>query len=104
MSNVDSQLKSLGDILKLNDYHGFKYYDCIALFDRAAYQFRFYGDHNNSSTTGKYFTLEVNYCTLVNMKIDEIYTYIENMIKNHPDIRKIVHHQEFYNKFDEILK
>lgn len=101
---IGNQLQTLGGILKQNDYHGFQYSDCTRMSDRDSYQFRFVGDVKNPDTINKYFILEVSHSALVNMKMEDVYSYIHNSVINHPDIKKAAHHQEFYKKFDEILK
>jgi len=98
---INNQLEQIGNALKQYDYNGFKYNNVIRQSDRDSYQFTFLGSGEN---TGNYFILEVTHQAIVHMKMEDVFTYIHNQVRNHPDLKKAAHHQEFYNKFDEILK
>lgn len=97
---INNQLLTLGSLLKENDYNGFKFHDSFRQSDRDSYQFRFLGSGEN---VDKYFILEISHHTIANMKFEDVYSYIDSQIRNHPDLKKASHHQEFYKKFDGII-
>lgn len=93
------QLNTLESVLKQQDYFGFKLRDILRTLDSDSYQFIFTKDQ-------KYFFIEL--CTIFIQKyipdrINELIEHIEMMIHTMPEFKKMLHHKEFYNKFDKML-
>lgn len=94
---INNQLDQVASVLKLNDYQGFKYHSFCREMQHDTYIFTFInGD--------KYFKVQITHEAIFQMTMSEVINYIDSMVRNHPDLAKSSHHQEFYNKFDELLK
>lgn len=84
------------DILKDQDYDGFKFSNVIRNSNSDSYRFTF-------NSEDKWFQLEITHQAIINMTNGQVINYIDNIMRNHPDLKKAFHHQEFYKKFDELL-
>jgi len=103
-SIISHQLKQVGDFLRPLDYHGFKFHDSYRDHSSDSYIFTFVGDVSNKDTINKFFQLSIDHSTLINKTMHDVIEYIDGQVRNHPDLKKASHHQEFYKKFDELIK
>lgn len=92
-------LNTLESVLKQQDYFGFKLRDISLVNNYDGYLFSFVKDQ-------KYFHIILANEFLekhIPNKIPELLKEIESMIHTMPEFKKMLHHKEFYNKFDKML-
>jgi len=96
---IMQELNTLQSILKQQDYFGFKLTQIIRSYHSYSCQLVFTKDQ-------KYFFIELGAVFLeehIPNKIPELIKFIESMIHTMPEFKKMLHHKEFYNKFDKML-
>jgi hypothetical protein len=96
------KIQGIQNYFQDKEYGPYKFHSIFEMEHYAAYEFRLIG--NTENTKERYFLFQINYQAIEKMNVEENIKFIENLIQNQPDIKKASHHQEFYNKFDEMLK
>lgn len=92
MTNFTSLVKDL-------NYDGFKCEGMFRAIDSDSYELRFIKDDRYF-----YMSFSSQYIESIKNNPLEILKQIDKMVYSMPEFKKMKHHKEFYNKFDDMLK
>lgn len=90
-------VSNLENLLKDKDYFGFKFHSCYKVLEYDTVQITFINED-------KHFRIQLVQYLINNSTPKQLLEYIDNLVLNSSDLKKLAHQQQFNNVMDEILK
>lgn len=91
------QLISISTVLKSFNYVGFTLISITRAIETDSYHFTF------SNGEDKYFKISLTSQFVAHSTPEQIIQQVDTMVRTSPDLRRLAHHQQFYDKFDKVL-